>query len=130
MSRVATLANADTESLSFFANPAYRDALRKTAAAAVIVSEDDAGDCPVAALVAHDAYLTYARMAGVLHPVMKHTGGVHESAIVDSGARIADSAHIAARVTIGADCFVGDDAYIGPGCIIGPGCRAVGVHMS
>ena len=37
VSRVATLANADGESLSFFANRAYHEQLRTTAAAAVIV---------------------------------------------------------------------------------------------
>ena len=54
VSRVATLANADSQSLSFFANKAYREQLRQTSAAAVLVHPDDAKDCPVNALLADD----------------------------------------------------------------------------
>ena len=64
---VATLSNAGTSQLSFFANAAYRDQLQSTRAAAVLVQERDAGDCPVAALISDDPYLAYAQMAAVLH---------------------------------------------------------------
>ena len=66
--RVATLANASPLSIGFLANPAYRSQLLTTRAAAVVLAEADAEDCPVAALISGDPYTTYARIAGVLHP--------------------------------------------------------------
>lgn len=122
VSRVATLLNAEGDSLSFFANSAYREALRDTSAAAVILKETDAGDCPVAALIAADPYLTYARVAGVLHPQPEFEGAVHASAVIDPSASVAASAHIAANVSVGRDSIIGDGAFIGPGCVVGDRC--------
>ena len=54
--RVATLAQADSRSVTFLANPAYRSQLGNTGAAAVILAEDAAAECPVAALVTPNPY--------------------------------------------------------------------------
>jgi UDP-3-O-[3-hydroxymyristoyl] glucosamine N-acyltransferase len=97
--------------------------MRSTTAAAVIVNEDDAGDCPVAALVAADPYLTFARVADVLHPPGEHCAGIHESAVVDTAARIAASAHIGANCVIGEDVTIGEHVYVGPGSVIGARCN-------
>lgn len=122
VSRVATLANADSESLSFFANKAYREQLRQTSAAAVLLRPDDANDCPVNALLADDPYLAYARIAGVLCPFPEVVPGIHESAVVASSASIAESAEISAHVVIAEDCELGEQTYVGPGVVIGPRC--------
>lgn len=122
VSRVATLLNAEGDSLSFFANSAYREALRDTSAAAVILKDADAADCPVAALVAADPYLTYARVADVLHPQPAFEGVVHASAVIDPSTCVAATAHVAANVVVGCDSTIGDGAYIGPGCVIGDRC--------
>ena len=103
VSRVATLANAQTDALSFFANPAYRDALRTTSAAAVIIKGADADDCPVAALISAEPYLTYARVAGLLHPPPEYESGIHPSAVIDASATVARTATIAANAVIGSD---------------------------
>lgn len=123
VARVATLANADPQSLSFLANPAYRAELLKTRAGAVVLRAEAVDDCPVPALVADDPYESYARIAGVLHPPASFAGGIHASAVVSGSARIADSAHIAAHVLIGDDAVVSDGAYVGPGSVVGPRCR-------
>ena len=124
VSRVATLANADSESLSFFANKSYRDQLRRTTAAAVLVHPDDAKDCPVNALLADDPYLAYARIADVLCPFPDLVPGVHESAVIASSVRVPDTAQISANVVIDDDCVIGDRAFIGAGVVIGPRCTA------
>jgi UDP-3-O-[3-hydroxymyristoyl] glucosamine N-acyltransferase len=116
---VATLANASPESVSFLANPAYRDALKGTRAAAVVLTEADAGICPVAALIAGDPYVIYARIAQVLHPLASFEPGVHASAVIAESAKISDSAHISANVVIGEDCIVSERVFIGPGAILG-----------
>jgi len=126
VSHVATLSNADTESLSFFANKAYREQLRQTTAAAVLVHPDDADDCPVNALLANDPYLAYARIAAVLHPFPDLLGGIHESAVVGSSASVADSAQVSANAVIDDDCVIGDQVFIGPGVVIGPRCTIGG----
>jgi UDP-3-O-[3-hydroxymyristoyl] glucosamine N-acyltransferase len=122
VSRVATLANADSESLSFFANKAFREQLRQTAAAAVLVRPDDAKDCPVNALLADDPYLAYARIADVLCPSPGLVPGIHKSAVVASSATVPDSAQVSANVVIDDDCVIGERAFIEAGVVIGPRC--------
>ena len=122
VSRVATLANADSESISFFANKAYREQLRQTTAAAVLVHPDDADDCPVNALLADEPYLVYARIAGILHPLSDLAAGIHRSAAVASSASVPDSAQVSANVVIDDDCVIGEQVFVGPGVVIGPRC--------
>jgi UDP-3-O-[3-hydroxymyristoyl] glucosamine N-acyltransferase len=120
--RVATLANASPDSIGFLANPAYRRFLACTEAAAVVLAEADADDCPVAALISKDPYATYARIARALHPPEIHPPGVHASAVVDHSATISDRAHISANAVIGEDCSIADGVYIGPGTVLGKRC--------
>jgi UDP-3-O-[3-hydroxymyristoyl] glucosamine N-acyltransferase len=122
VSRVATLANADSQSLSFFANKAYREQLRQTSAAAVLVRPDDAKDCPVNALLADDPYLAYARIADLLCPYPDLVAGIHESAVIAPSASVSDSAEVSANVVIGDDCVIGSRVYIGTGAVVGPRC--------
>jgi UDP-3-O-[3-hydroxymyristoyl] glucosamine N-acyltransferase len=121
--RVATLANAEADALTFFANPSYRDQLRATRAGAVILASDDVEACPVATLVAGDPYAVYARAAALLHPPAAFEPGIHPSAVVAGSATIAPSAHVGATAVIGDEVTVGDYVAIGPGCFIGPRCR-------
>ena len=119
---VASFASATAGSLTFLANPAYKDQLRATAAAAVIVRAADAGDSPVAALLHDDPYACYARMAPTICPPPVHPPGVHASAVVAASASVAGSAHLAPNVVIGERSRIGSNTYIGPGCVIGPDC--------
>jgi UDP-3-O-[3-hydroxymyristoyl] glucosamine N-acyltransferase len=114
--RVATLANADARSLSFLANPRYKPQLATTQAAAVVLDAASARDYPKAALVCQNPYVTYARIAAVLHPKPQAPAGVHPSAVVAASARIDPTAHV------GALCVVGERALIGPRTFVGPQC--------
>jgi len=122
IARVATLSQADAESLSFFANKAYRDQLRNTRAAAVIVHPDDVQDCPVNALLADDPYLAYARIADMLYPFPQLTPGIHASAVVSPSATISDTAQVSASVVVDDDSVIGDGVFLGPGVVVGPRC--------
>lgn len=119
---VATLSNAAGDRLSFFANNVYRDALRATRAAAVVLRAGDVNDCPVACLVADDPYLTYARIAASLHPQATIQPGVHASAVVADTAVISAGAEIAANATVGDGAAIAAGVYIGPGAVVGPEC--------
>lgn len=116
---VATLESADNSALSFLANAKYRPHLASTRAAAVILEAAVADECPVAVLIATNPYLTYARIAALLHPLAQFAPGIHSSAVVDATAVIDASAHVAANVVIEAGARVAARAVIGPGCIIG-----------
>lgn len=122
VSDVATLHNAGDGQLSFFANRAYRDQLRQTRAAAVVLLAADADDCPVPALLTDDPYLIYALIATELHPLPPLQVGIHSSAFVSSTASVSASAEISANVSIGDTTVVGDGVYVAPGVVIGPGC--------
>lgn len=117
--RVATLAHADDRSLTFLANSAYRSQLAGTRAAAVILSHGDATDCPVAALITRDPYVVYARVAADLHPGFPPVPGVHQTAIVGSGAAIPASCEIGPGVVLGNDVVLGERVVLGPHTVIG-----------
>lgn len=123
VSSVATLVNAGEGQLSFFANRAYRQQLRQTAATAVILQTKDAGDCPVSALLTDDPYLVYALIASELHPQPALTASVHPSAAIAESAVVSESAQIGANATVENNAEVGDGAYIGSGAVIGARCK-------
>jgi len=119
---VASLNNARADCLGFLANPALKEQLSVTQAAAVVLRAEDADDCPVASLVNKDPYASYARMAALLHPSPEVFGGIHTSAVVAESANVAASAQIDALAFVGERTVVGKNVYIGPGCVIGPDC--------
>jgi UDP-3-O-[3-hydroxymyristoyl] glucosamine N-acyltransferase len=113
---VATLRNAGPGSISFLANPHYRKHLATTAATAVILATEDLQNCPVAALVSANPYLTYARVAAILHRPSDTPQGVHRTAWVSPKSRVHKSAWV------GPHCVVEEQTEIGPKVILGPGC--------
>jgi UDP-3-O-[3-hydroxymyristoyl] glucosamine N-acyltransferase len=123
VSRVATLSHADRGAVSFLANPRYRRQMESTRATAVLVAEEHAADCPVAALIDPNPYLAYARIAELLHPQMAPASGVHPSAVVAPGARVAASATVGPLVVIEDDVDIGERVFIGPGCVVQRGAR-------
>lgn len=121
--RVATLSNAGPGSLSFLANSRYRRQLDTTRATAVLLSLKDAANCPVAALIDPNPYLAYARIAALMHPEEPARAGIHPSAVVSSGARIAASASIGPLSVIEDDAEIGERVLVGPHCIVQRGAR-------
>lgn len=119
VNRVATLGNATPDSISFLANPAYREQLKSTRAAAVILEEPMLADCPVASLVSDNPYAAFARIAGYLHPVPAPTPGIDPSANVAADAVVSDSAEIGPLVAIGQGARIGDAVVVGAGSVIG-----------
>jgi UDP-3-O-[3-hydroxymyristoyl] glucosamine N-acyltransferase len=118
VTHVATLERADSQSLTFLANPRYRRFLPQTKAGAVVLDAKSAAECPVPALIAKNPYATYARIAALLHPAPMVVAGKHRSAIVDSSAVIDPSASIGAHVVVGARVRIGARCSVGPGCVV------------
>ena len=139
--RLAPLAAAGPDALSFLSHPKYRKELAASRAGCVIVApamRDAAaqrGDC----IVADDPYLYFARLTQLWKA--RHgrppRPGVHPSAVVEEGAQVDPSASIGAlcvvergarigagtvlesRVTVGEDCVVGQRCLLHPGVVIG-----------
>jgi len=120
---VGTLADASGTQISFLSNPAYREQLKTTRAAAVIVSADDAKNCTVNVLIADDPYVSYAKIAGIFDPRRPPKPGLHNSASIDPSAIIGRDVHIGANAVIGPGCEIADACFIGPGCVLIADCR-------
>jgi UDP-3-O-[3-hydroxymyristoyl] glucosamine N-acyltransferase len=120
--RVATLDLAGEGAIAFLSNPKYRGRLSSTRASAVIVAPSDASATTLPKLVAANPYATYARVAMILHPTPARIPGVHPTAIVAAGGRVAPSAAIGAHAVIGERTVVGERAYVGAGTVIGDDC--------
>jgi UDP-3-O-[3-hydroxymyristoyl] glucosamine N-acyltransferase len=130
VSRVATLSHAEPGSVSFLANPRYRKQMQATRATAVLVGPEHAADCPVAALIDQNPYLAYARIAGLLHPEAPREAGIHPTAVVSPGARVAASASIGPLAVIEDAADIGDRAFVGPGCVVQRGATiGAGSHL-
>src|SRR5690242_12234492 len=119
--RVATLAQADSQSLAFLANPRYRQQLATTGAGAVVLDPASAGDCATAALVCQNPHATYVRIAAILHPLPAAAPGMHPSAVVAPGARIDPTAHVGALSVVGEGAVIGARAFVGPQCLVEEG---------
>lgn len=113
---VGTLPSAGPDQIAFLANPAYRSSLKDTRAGAVILSAEDADQCPTTAVVTDQPYLVFARVAAQFAPGRRAERGVHETAVVDPNARVSAEAYV------GPLCFVGPGASIAEGAELGPGC--------
>ncbi len=107
--------------VAFFTDRLFREALKTTAATAVILTAADADTCPVAALVTENPYLIFARIAADLHPPPPVDGAIHATAVVADRCTIPESCQISAGVVIESGVTLGERCYVGPNCVIGSG---------
>jgi len=123
---VGTLSDATGTQISFLSNPAYREQLKTTRAAAVIVSASDANNCPVNTLIADNPYVSYAKIAAHFDPRRPPEPGIHTSASIDPSASIGRDVFIGANAVIGPGCEIADACSIGPGCVLIADCKLGG----
>jgi UDP-3-O-[3-hydroxymyristoyl] glucosamine N-acyltransferase len=127
--RVAAIEGAGPGELTFFANPKYADALRRTLASAVIAAPAVSG-IPCAVLRTPEPYVTFARALGLFANTWRPPAGIHRLALVEPGAVVAadasigpfvvvsEGARIGARTILYPHVSVGRDADIGADCVI------------
>lgn len=116
---VGTLQNAGVDAISFLANSKYRKFLKNTRAGAVIVSASDSEMLTGNMIIVDDAYVAYAKIAGLLHPQPAVAeAGIHPSAVIDEGANIDLTAAIGPQCYVAAGVNIAANVQIGPGCII------------
>jgi UDP-3-O-[3-hydroxymyristoyl] glucosamine N-acyltransferase len=116
----ASLAEATSGEISFFANRKYISLLRKTRASAVFVPPDFAE--PVAAAQVRVSNPTKAFEQVVLKFSPKpitYAPGIHPSAIVERSVRLGERVSIQPHAVIEDGSQIGDDTIIGAGSYIG-----------
>jgi UDP-3-O-[3-hydroxymyristoyl] glucosamine N-acyltransferase len=115
ISGVASLADANPGELSFFGNPKYIGALRKTRASAVLVPESFAESLPVHLIRVENPAEAFAAILPLFTPKpLSFEPGIHPTAL------IADSANIGEGCHIGAYCVIEKNTTIGAGSVIEP----------
>jgi UDP-3-O-[3-hydroxymyristoyl] glucosamine N-acyltransferase len=116
---VASLGSAGPGTITFLVDVRRRDELVATRASAVIVPPAAVSATPLPKLVSRNPYATYAKVATILHAPAPATPGIHATAVVGAGARIAASASVGPYAVIGADATVGERTRIGALCTVG-----------
>src|SRR5918996_568927 len=127
--RVASLEQAGEGDVTFFTNPRYAGAMRRTRASAIIVGED-APPAPCAMLRTKHPYLAFANALSMFVSVSRPAPGIDKlSAVADDAvlgrdvsigpfSSVGRGARIGDRTIIYPNVFVGDGAVIGDDCVI------------
>ncbi|PPQ27282.1 UDP-3-O-(3-hydroxymyristoyl)glucosamine N-acyltransferase [Rhodopila globiformis] len=122
--RIAPLATATEEDVTFCLNSRKNlAALQATKAAAVIVHPDMQDKVPgtAVAIVAADPLVAWAKVAALFHPLPPVKAGIHPSAVVAASARIDPTAEVGPLAVIGENVVIGARVRIGPLAVIGDG---------
>ncbi|MDI3322957.1 UDP-3-O-(3-hydroxymyristoyl)glucosamine N-acyltransferase [Pontibacterium granulatum] len=120
---LATLDDAVSGQLSFFANPRYLDSLRNTQASAVLVAQEHADNAPCSALVMSNPYLGYATVSQYFERRGAFNAGIAHGVQIDPSAKVSESAQLCANVVVGAESVIGKDVYLGPNTVVGARCQ-------
>ncbi len=120
---ISTIQQARLGQIAFLVNPLYKRYLTDTQASAVILSAEDAKDCTTTALVCHDPYYIYSRIAAFFDDKPRPLAGIHPSAVIGQGCQIDSSASIGANCVIGNHVVISANAVISAGCVIGEYCE-------
>lgn len=130
ISGVAPVDQADSEQLSFVANPRYLPYVQGTRAGVLLVPEALAERVPegVRTIVVRDAHEALYRVLPLLYPPAEPAPGVHATAAVAEDAELAAGvsvgpfAVIEAGARIGEGSRIGAHSVVGAGAVVGRGC--------
>jgi UDP-3-O-[3-hydroxymyristoyl] glucosamine N-acyltransferase len=119
---VAGIEEAAAGQITFIANPKYVPVAGKTAASAIIVSEDfPVGSRPL--LRSKNPYLCFARAVDLFYQPPRYAPEVHPTAVIAPTAIIGANAHVGAYVVIDENVTIGSDAALLPHVVIYRGAR-------
>ena len=119
ISGVCTIERANPGRITFLMNPLYKKYLPTTTASAVVLSAEDAKDCPVNAVISRDPYYTYSQIAAFFDDRPLAQPGCHSTVVTGKNCKIDASASIGAYCVIGDNVTIAASVVIGPGCVIG-----------
>lgn len=116
---IANLADANSDQLTFLFNSSYRHLLASTEAAAVVLREDDAGECAKPVLISDTPRLAWARIATLFDSLPLSMPFIHPSAVISDGATVGAGVSIGAYSVVDAGARIEDGVSIGAGCHLG-----------
>ena len=119
---IQPLSSAGPEHLSFFTDPTLRAEAEASAAGAILTGPQAVG-LRHDLLVADDPGLALVELLRLFHPDPVAAPGIHPSAVVGAGARVAASASIGPYVVIGEGAEIGDGAVLHPFVCVGAGAK-------
>ncbi len=120
---IAGLDQAESNCLSFLANPKYEPLVYTTAAGAILVSLDFVPKSPIsgALIRVEEPYSAFTTILEVVAAQIQQTPtGIHETAIVEDGTEIGENVYLGAYSYISKGAKIGDGAVIHPFTFIGP----------
>jgi UDP-3-O-[3-hydroxymyristoyl] glucosamine N-acyltransferase len=118
----ASLESAGPRDLSFVAAARHLAAARRSAAAALIAPPGlDVGGRPV--IRVSQPYAAVAAVLPVFFPEPPVAPGVHPTAVIAAGARVAPEASVGAFAVVAEGAVVAGGAVVHPHVFVGPGCQ-------
>jgi UDP-3-O-[3-hydroxymyristoyl] glucosamine N-acyltransferase len=120
VNNIATLENANKDSISFLANKKYQKHIKTTSANAVIVSTSFEIDNRLNYLLSKDPYIAYAKLTTLFKESIFELDNpiIHPSAIISNESKIGQDVSIGANVVIGPNCIIGNNVIIKANCSI------------
>jgi UDP-3-O-[3-hydroxymyristoyl] glucosamine N-acyltransferase len=108
----AGLDEAQAGDISFLANPRYTPKVNSTRASAIYLAEGAPVERKIPVLRAANPYLAYTRALRLFHPEPEFTLFIHETAVIDPSAEVAENVSIAAGVVVGPRCRIAAGVHI------------------
>jgi len=127
VTRMAPIASASADELTFVVSARYTEQLIDSCAGAIIVPAALAEYVSGNYLISDNPYASYAQASWLLTPETKPAAGIASTACIEPTAKVSDSASIGEYCVIGAHARVADGAVVGAKCVIGENVN-VGAH--
>jgi UDP-3-O-[3-hydroxymyristoyl] glucosamine N-acyltransferase len=120
VNNIATLENANKDSISFLANKKYQKHIKTTSANAVIVSTSFEIDNRLNYLLSKDPYIAYAKLTTLFKESIFELDKpiIHPSAVISNASKVGQDVSIGANVVIGPNCIIGNNVIIKSNCSI------------
>jgi len=119
VNKLAPIASASANELTFVVSARYTEQLVKSCAGAVIVPAALAKHVSGNYLVSDNPYASYAKASWILTPESKPPAGIAETACIDPTANVSNSVSVGEHCVIGAHTTVADGVVFGAHCVIG-----------
>ncbi|MBI4521513.1 MAG: UDP-3-O-(3-hydroxymyristoyl)glucosamine N-acyltransferase [Gemmatimonadetes bacterium] len=122
---IAPVGEAGAADLGFLAERKYLQYLARARPAALLVSEELAGQTAsvTTRIVVDDPRLALLTLLERFYPPSQPSPGIHRTAVLGRAVRLSDDVRVDAYAVVGDGAEVGAGTRIGPHVVVGEGCR-------
>lgn len=118
VSRMASLAQAQSAAIAFFNDTKYTQSLQATHASAVILRPEHRHLTALPCILTDNPYAYFAKLSALMNPPRQYVNQVHASAVVGADTPLSSELTVDAMVSIGERVKLGHGVRIGAGCVI------------